>query len=230
MSLLAGIRERLSAGGYFGFQILGGALAIIVAGALFGAIAENLADGRPLTALDAEVATWFHVNAITPLTRLMLGVSAINGIAGTLVMTGLVALVLAWRREWYWIAFVALTVPGGMLVNTLTKFAFHRQRPSFDDPLVTLASYSFPSGHTMAATLFYGTLVTILMPRVPVWAHKWLVAAAAVMIVLVGTSRIYLGAHFLSDVLAAIAEGIAWLALCLIALATYRRQTRATGN
>ena len=223
-SWLEKIRGRLSAEGYFGFQLVGGALAIIFAAALFGAIAGNITQGRPLTILDAELATWFHVNAITPLTRLMLMVSDLNGIGGILLWSSAFAVVLIAKREWYWLGFLGLAVPGGMIVNVFAKLAFHRERPSFTDPLVTLSSYSFPSGHTVASTLFYGTLAAFLIPRVSPAMRAMVIVGAVVMVVLVGTSRIYLGAHFLSDVLAAISEGVAWLALCLVALATYRRQ------
>lgn len=230
MSLFAGIRDRLSAEGYFGFQLLGGALAIIIAGAVFGAIAVNIAPGARLTVLDIEIATWFHVNAMTPWTRLMLMVSQMNGIGGILLMTVVFAAFLAWKREWYWIAFIALAVPCGMLLNTLTKLAFSRARPSFDDPLVTLSTYSFPSGHTMASTLFYGTLAAFLMPRVWKPMRAWVVAAAIAMVALVGFSRIYLGAHYFTDVMAAAAQGVAWLSLCLMALATYLRRAREKGQ
>ena len=224
MSWLGKIRGRLSAEGYFGFQLVGGALAIVIAAAMFGAIAGNIAQGQPLTLLDAELASWFHVNAITPLTHFMLFVSNMNGIGGILLWTAAFTLVLVVKREWYWLAFLGLAVPGGMGLNTLVKLAFHRERPSFTDPLVTLSSYSFPSGHTVASTLFYGTLAAFLVPRVPLWLRGWVIASAIVMIALVGISRIYLGAHFLSDVLAAMAEGVVWLSLCLVALATYRHE------
>ena len=227
MSLLARIRSRLSAEGFFWFQLIGGAIAIVASAGVFGVIAGNLTDGEPMTILDAQVATWFHVNAMTPLTRLMLLVSDMNGIGGISTLTVLLVLAFAWKREWYWTAFAALAIPGGMLLNLLVKSAFHRARPSFTDPLVTLASYSFPSGHTLASTLFYGTLVAYLVPRVGATARTLIIVAGIVMVALVGLSRIYLGAHFLSDVIAAVAEGIAWLSLCLTALATYRRRRMA---
>ena len=228
MPLLESIRARLSAGGYFGFQLIGGGLAILVAGWTFGEIAEHVVRGAPLTQLDAEIATWFHVNAIPRITDLMLFLSAINGVGAICVSGALFAIVLALRREWFWLLYLALALPGGFLLNMLTKAAFQRQRPSFDDPLVTLSSYSFPSGHTMGATLFYGTLAAFLVPRVRTRvARLAIVCAAIMMIVLVASSRVYLGAHYLSDVLAAVAEGVAWLALCLIAVATLRRRRLA---
>jgi undecaprenyl-diphosphatase len=111
----------------------------------------------------------------------------------------------------------------------LLKSAYHRVRPSFDDPLLTLATYSFPSGHTAGTTLFYGFMAALLVSRVRAW--RWRVATvmlAVLMIVLVGLSRMYLGVHYLSDVMAAAAISIAWLALCLTSVDELRR--RQTGK
>jgi membrane-associated phospholipid phosphatase len=214
----------LSAPGYFGLQVLAGGLVLVGAGWLFGGIAEDVVDGEPLTVLDAHTAAWFHAHAVPSVTQFMLGISAMNGIAGISILTVLVALFFVWKRDWYWLLGLVLAVPGGMLLNLLIKFAFHRQRPSFIDPIVTLSSYSFPSGHTLASTVFYGTLAAFLMPRVKTAKRRVaILLAALLMVILVGLSRIYLGAHFLSDVLAAFAEGLAWLAICLVAVATLRR-------
>lgn len=244
MSLLARVRALKSGEGLpesaakaasrraFGFQLLAAAVAIIAAAAAFGLLAENIADGQPLTVFDARVATWFHASAmsLTPLTRVMLVVTHVNGIAGILVLSLLFATWLAWKREWTWIALLALAVPGGMMINVLAKLAFHRQRPSFDDPLVMLSTYSFPSGHAVASTLFYGTLAAFLTPRVGPNIRPWLWALALCIVLLVCTSRIYLGAHYLSDVLAGFAEGVAWLACCLVALSTYRFRWRTRAD
>lgn len=202
---------------------------LVGAGWLFAGIAEDVVEGDPLTALDAHVAAWFHAHAVPSVTQFMLGVSAMNGIAGISILTVLVALFFVWKRDWYWLLGLVLAVPGGMLLNLLIKFAFHRQRPSFVDPVVTLSSYSFPSGHTLASTVFYGTLAAFFMPRVKTAKQRVaILLAALLMVILVGLSRIYLGAHYLSDVLAAFAEGLAWLALCLMAVATLRRHQAAS--
>ena len=98
----------------------------------------------------------------------------------------------------------------------LVKLAFQRARPAFDDPLLTLATYSFPSGHVAGSTIFYG-----LRRRLGVRADRGARAGALprcsarrVAIALVAFSRMYLGVHYLSDVAAAFAEGVAWLAIC----------------
>ena len=111
-----------------------------------------------------------------------------------------------------------VAVPGGMLLNEWVKVVVHRQRPFVDGPFVDWSGYSFASGHTIGATLLYGQLLLFVLPCLR--ARHWRllsVLSAVCLIALVGFSRIALGAHFLTDVLAAIFFGIIWLALCLFA-------------
>jgi undecaprenyl-diphosphatase len=74
-------------------------------------------------------------------------------------------LYLLWRRRFYWLGALAASVAGGALLNKLLKYAFHRARPHFDDPILTLTSYSFPSGHTMMATVLYGVVAAYLLAK-----------------------------------------------------------------
>jgi len=159
----------------------------------------------------------------------MLLITNIHSTLGVTVMTLAISGYLWIKRFRVWVLTLMLTVFGGMLLNFLLKHVFVRPRPYFENPLLTFTSYSFPSGHTMMATVFYGTLCVLVASRVRHW--RWRVVAIAVagfMILLVGFSRIYLGAHYLSDVLAAIAEGLAWLAFSLVAVGELQR--RRTGK
>jgi undecaprenyl-diphosphatase len=89
---------------------------------------------------------------------------------------------------------------------------------------MALADASFPSGHTMMATIIYGFMAVFLISRTASWLSRFLIVTLMVVFVfLVALSRMYLGAHYLSDVLAAMAAGIAWLALCLTSMQTLRR-------
>jgi undecaprenyl-diphosphatase len=123
------------------------------------------------------------------------------------------------------VTLIVVAVGGGLVVNVLMKLAFHRARPVFDDPLVTLSTYSFPSGHVAGSTIFYGLLVAWVFTRTrsPL-GRAAAVVAALLLIVLVAFSRMYLGAHYLSDVCAAFAEGVAWLAICIGALVAFWRE------
>ena len=160
----------------------------------------------------------------------MLLVTHANSTTGVSVMSAIFGLVL-WRlRKPYWILTLALTLGGGMLLNVALKHAYERARPHFDDPFVTLGTYSFPSGHTAGATLFYGVLAAFLVSRFFDRGVRALCVAGAVLaIVLVGMSRMYLGAHYLSDVLAAACSSTAWLALCLSTVHGVVRRRMAAG-
>jgi membrane-associated phospholipid phosphatase len=197
---------------------------------LFGGIAEDVVRGDPLTVLDVQLAQWFHAHATPAMTRAMLLVSDLNDVLAVSIMSALTAAVLAWRRAWSWLLVLLLAVPGGMLVNVLMKLAFHRARPVFDHPLVVLTSYSFPSGHVAGATLYYGLLAALVVvaPSRSMRQRILAVLAAWALIALVALSRMYLGAHYLSDVLAAFAEGSAWLTLCVVATRTWARHRSAT--
>ncbi len=116
---------------------------------------------------------------------------------------------------------------GGSLLNIFLKHIFHRQRPVLENPLVTLTSYGFPSGHTMGATLFYGLMALFAVGWCVSWQSRVLAGnIAGALILLVGLSRIYLGAHYLSDVMGAMAAAIVWLAVCWTAVETLRRRSR----
>lgn len=222
------IRGRFSPRGWFLLQLGGGALLFIAAAWIFGGIAEDVVEKDPITVLDAEIASWLHLHAQGPFTSLMLAVSLAHGVAAIGALAGIFAIYLFVAGDRYWLLALVLAVPGGLLLNVLMKYAFHRERPHFDDPLVTLTSFSFPSGHTLGATVFYGTLAAYLLTRLrSTGTRLTVVGTALTMIALVALSRIYLGAHFLSDVLAAFAEGVAWLTLCLMATATLQRRAAA---
>ena len=206
-----------------GLQLTLSALVLIGASWLFGGIAEDVATGDPLTLVDVLVANWLHVHATPAMTQLMLVITHAHGPNAILIFSGLVSVYLLSKRDWYWLAALIVVVPGGMLLNVLMKYAFQRARPHFDDPLLVLTTYSFPSGHVAGATLFYGLLSAYMVARIAQW--RWRVAIvvlAFLIVVAVAVSRMYLGVHYLSDVLAAFAEGLAWLVLCLTALRTWR--------
>ena len=227
---IAFVRARLSRESYLGLQLTLGALVLIGFGWLFGGIAEDVATGDPLTVVDLLIARWFQSHRDPALTQAMLVLTHLHGVLAIGILAALAALVLGWRRDWHWLLVLGLTVPGGMLVNTLTKLAFQRDRPSDEHPLLVLATSSFPSGHVAGATLFYGFLVAFYVARPGQWRHKLTaVVVATALVALVALSRMTLGVHYLSDVLAAFAESVAWLTLCVVGTRTYSRY-RATAQ
>jgi len=208
-----GVGDRL---GFF-------ALLPVAAIALFAAIAYAVFAGHALTAFDIQVSRWLHARATPAMTSSMLAITQLHS-TYAIACYGVLAAVLLWlRRDWRGITTVFVCIAGGLLLNGLVKLAFQRARPTFDQPLLTLATYSFPSGHVAASTIFYGLGVAWVFERTR--SFGWRSAAligAGLAIALVAFTRMYLGVHYLSDVAAAFAEGIAWLSLCLGALAAFR--------
>src|SRR5688572_23074089 len=144
---------------------IAGWVAFVVAWATFYTLAWNVASRAPLVLLDARVATWLHAHQSDALTAAMLFVTHANSTLG-IVAAALAFAAALWRLgERYWVLTLALAVGGGLALNVLLKHAYERARPHFDDPLVTLSTYSFPSGHTAGATVFYGVLAAFLVSR-----------------------------------------------------------------
>jgi undecaprenyl-diphosphatase len=212
MTAMAGRPHSLSP---TGLLVLGWAGAII-AGAIFLSLSWQVATYAPIVALDARIADWLHKHGTPEVTAFMIAVTMFHSIAGSSVLAAILGIVLYRLRERYWLLTLALAMVGGIALNTVLKYAYARNRPYFDDPWVSLSTYSFPSGHTAAAVLFYGVLAAFLASRFHDWRQRAVCVAGPVLAVtLVAFSRMYLGAHYLSDVLAAACSSAVWLVLCL---------------
>jgi membrane-associated phospholipid phosphatase len=185
-----------------------------------------LALANPLAGTDHDLAQWFH-ERLTPAFVSVLHAFADFG-SGEWIGLVVFALVLffVWKRWWPSLVMLVVAVPGGMLLNEWVKILVHRQRPFVDGPFVDWSGYSFASGHTIGATLLYGQLLLFVLPALK--ARHWRllsILSAISLVALVGFSRIALGAHFLTDVLAAVFFGIIWLTLCVVAGKPIRRRS-----
>lgn len=207
--------SALFPGGVRGWHLAAAAFACVALAWIFAAIAEDVATADYITQVDQRVATVLHAGATPLLTSAMLAISWLHDVVPLAIVSSGLLLFLLWRKQRTWIIALLLALPGGMLMNSVMKLAFARQRPQFDDPLVILTSYSFPSGHTAGSTLLYGFIAALLISHTRSSSLRAMIAVTALlMIATVACSRIYLGAHFLSDVLGAFFEALAWLVLC----------------
>jgi membrane-associated phospholipid phosphatase len=213
--------DRLRA---LGLPLLG-ALAALAAGTwMFGALAEELLDGETQT--DQRLADWLHDRATDPLTDLFRGVTWLGNFVTLLAVTLLVVGILWRRRERTDAVFVALAFLGAQVLSAVMKLAFRRERPFFPDPLATASTYSFPSGHALVSLAVYGSIALVLAKRLPTYGKRAaLLGGTAVLVLAIGFSRLYLGVHFLSDVVAGYAAGAAWLALLYVTLELRSRYT-----
>ena len=189
------------------------ALALI----LFVWLAREVTRGDAMR-LDTPIRNAVHARSSPPLTATMRGVSLI-GSEVCLVPLGdiLVWWLVAAKRRRAAVVF-AVAALGAEALDQIMKLLFNRLRP---EPFFGLASpitHSFPSGHAMVSCCFFGVLAAILAARGAPWAASRLkrmaiFAAAAILVALMGFSRVYLGFHYPTDVLAGYAAAVVWLAV-----------------
>lgn len=159
-------------------------------------------------------------------TSAMKTISAIGSPTAWWVVLTPVFLWLLYRRLPRLAAFLAVTALGSSLLNTLIKATVDRARPHVADAVATAHGTSFPSGHTQSATVGCGILLLIFLPVVPRGRRLWLYVAAALVVAVIGFSRIALGVHYLSDVLGSVIIGTAWLLAMTAAFSAWRREER----
>jgi membrane-associated phospholipid phosphatase len=199
-----------------------GLLVLAAGGWAFGALAEEVAEGD--TGLDNRIADELHEHATRPLTEFF---EAVTSLGNGIVLAGVAAIaayLLARRRYYAEAVLMVLAYLGAEVLSYSLKLAFQRDRPFFTDPLATVSTYSFPSGHATVSVAVYGALCLVLVRRLTGPARLVCLAAAVLLVSLIGFSRLYLGVHFLSDVLAGFSVGLAWLALCVVVLDLHHRR------
>ena len=211
------------------------ALAVIAGGvALFVELADDMgeADGR---AFDRAVLDGLRPHADprdawgpTWVEEAMLDVTALGGIAVLVLFAIAVMGFLLIQRKHLSAVMLPIGLAGGVTLSEVLKDAFQRDRPPAEFAAVETINASFPSGHALLATVFYltvGVMLARTMARKRVKAY--VIGAALLLAVLVGSSRIYLAAHWTTDVLAGWSLGAAWAMACwLAAYAIERHQVK----
>jgi membrane-associated phospholipid phosphatase len=189
---------------------------LVAALAAFGHLVEDFLTGDPIVRWDVQFARWLHEHSSGWLVEFFKVVT----LAGNSAVLGVIVVALGFvllrrgRANDAVLLFVAFV--GAAVVNALLKLIFHRPRPEL--AFVHLDTYSFPSGHAAVSAATFTTMAYLLARRqASTTARIWIGLGAASAIALVGFSRLYLGAHYLSDVLAGISFGIAWAAASLLA-------------
>ena len=131
-------------------------------------------------------------------------------------------------RKGYWrVALFMVTTPliGGA-ISTVVKILVDRPRPVMEEPITEAFGKSYPSGHAMASTVGYGTLLLAFLPLLPAKWKPRAIVAYVVLVALISASRLGLGVHFLSDVLGGIVLGAAWLCTSVALFRIWRREQR----
>lgn len=179
----------------------------------FFAIADEVPEKGLMVRADMAVTAWLQNHGTEPGETIFSVISLLGAqvLIGLLVIT---AIVLVTRRNWRHLAVLCVTCGGGALLDLALKDSFQRARPSFASEFINYASWSFPSGHAMNSLIVYGLLADWISERFP-RARLAITLSAAGLVGLIGFSRIYLGVHYVSDVLAGYSAGFVWLTVCV---------------
>jgi undecaprenyl-diphosphatase len=194
----------------------------LLATALFGVLAEAVRGGFTQS-VDERVLRWFEARRTPGLDEAMLEITAI-GSGIPLILMVIVAVVFLWVSRHHWsVYFLLLGTLGGQLLNRLLKGYFDRDRPSVVEWGHYVDTASFPSGHAMSSFVVYGSiayLVARLAPSKTLKRFTW--GFAALMILAVGITRMYLGVHYPTDVIGGFLAGLAWVTFVAASMAALR--------
>jgi undecaprenyl-diphosphatase len=196
-------------------------LGLVAVGALAWTVLElafEVLTGSPTVGDDHRVLNLVATLRTPSLDQVLYGVTLLGNAQTLVVLTAvaaLVALVAGRPRD---AVLLVLAVLAGALFFELVKLVVQRPRPPLEDARIVQGGFSFPSGHSTLAATVYGTVAYLLIRGIRQDRWKVLVGSGAVLVVLaIGVSRIYLGVHYPSDVLAGWAAGALWVVLVLLA-------------
>lgn len=198
--------------------------AVLLVGAawLFFGILEDVVSGDPLLLADSAIYHALQDLRTAPGDAVMIAITELGDTQVVMAVTMVVLLWLMWKRAWRTATYWLVAITGASTLNTVIKVALHRARPG--ELLYSgWSAFSFPSGHSTVNVVLYGFLAFLIAREIrPAW-RLVVTLGAATLIFLIAFSRLYLGAHWFSDVLGGMAFGSAWLAL--LGLSYLRRQT-----
>jgi membrane protein DedA with SNARE-associated domain/membrane-associated phospholipid phosphatase len=219
------VARRFAAGEYLGLHLTIGLVLSLGALWLFGGIAEDVIHHDPITQFDVTVANLLHQHATATTTELAKGITRLGSPVTIGVWGLIVAVVLLTRKEYLTAGGWVAALLGGGLLDGLLKQIFQRPRPAWDAPIITAQGFSFPSGHAMGSLVAYGMLAYVAgLALDRTWERVALAGCTLALVLLIGLSRMYLGVHYFSDVVAGYAAGTVWLTACITGIEVVRRR------
>jgi undecaprenyl-diphosphatase len=174
--------------------------------------------------MDLALLDQTHTLASPAATAFMQAITALGSAPALAVAVLVSAIIFFLRRAWVEALGLIAAFAGAGLLDALLKLWFHRARPSVEWALAHEATFSFPSGHAMLSLVVYGMLLYLTLRL----SHSWFLDAVAILIALplifgIGVSRVYLGVHYPSDILAGYVAGIVWLLAVMLSLEALHR-------
>ncbi len=187
-------------------------------------IAEEVLE-REAFAFDTTFLLWLHQFANPSLDNLMLFITNLGNPTTVTIIAGVTFLLLWWRRYREEAKIFVLVCLGGVILNTGLKLFFSKPRPELWHRLITEKSFSFPSGHALGSMVLYGFIAYELATHYPQFA-KVIYSLTIILIAAIGLSRLYLGVHWPTDIIAGYGVGFLWLMICIMMLKLQRLRQR----
>jgi undecaprenyl-diphosphatase len=226
MALPKSVRKRFDPTERYGLRVTLFALALVLVAVPFSFLLLEVLSHGPMTRLDQGAAQRvFRIAADRPwLASTLRWVSWLGKPLWLGIAVAIGAAYAAWRGHRRLALYLVVTAIGGGLVDSAVKLLVNRPRPHVDHPLVYAFGKSFPSGHAMSSTVTYGALLLVFLPVLSRRARVVAFVATVVLLLAIGMSRLLLGVHFISDVLAGYVLGLAWLIGATAAFSIWRRE------
>ncbi len=191
----------------------------------FVAVADEVHEGDTLV-VDQTILTTINQQSTQGLDSFFVTFTELGGLIGVVAITAGILALLLLRKKYRAATIVAAGVGGAALINIILKAIFERPRPDLWDQLIVEHSFSFPSGHAMASSALAFSIIALFWNT----RYRWFVVAGALLyILLIGLSRLYLGVHYPTDVLAGWLVSGAWVLSVVFAINGWRtvRRSRA---
>jgi len=183
---------------------------------LFLGIVENYIFREALIQSDLRIINLLQIFRTPNFSRFMLIVTSLGNVQIIIVGVLLIGLWSAYTQKWHYLMATIISVAGSAIVVLVVKLLFHRPRPSLANSVIQATGYSFPSDHSFIAFALYGLLTYFLLKQIRSTPARIAVFILGVLVVfLIGFSRLYLGVHWPSDVLAGYTFGLAWITILI---------------
>jgi membrane-associated phospholipid phosphatase len=227
---IARVRYVLRPGWLFGTSVVLGLLVIASAAAGAGILVKDVTAGDGIAALDHQVASFVAAHHSGPLTTVMRAASTAGGpmvLAAVTAVAGVLLGIIC--RCWGPVLVAGMTVAGSVGLTIVLKEVLGRSRPPLDEALAAADGYAFPSAHAATATAPFGVLAYLCAGRLRSWGAQVTVCAGAMTLTaLVGLSRVYLGVHWMTDVIGGWTFGVLWLAVVVTGWTVFTRDRGMT--
>lgn len=222
LGLVAAFRWRRSAPGVAELLLTSGALLGLLAAVILG-LADGAVEHNGLAAMDPVIWEWAVTHRTPALTTVAIVITELGSTLSMGVIATVTVLVLWIRGRRGNAVLVAVVSAGAGLLVMVGKATVGRQRPPEEFRLVVETNESFPSGHALASAAIIGVLLVVFVPMIRSTAWRAAAIGGGVLFVLaIGWSRIYLGVHWATDVIAGWVTGVAWLLLCVTVREVWR--------